>query len=103
VLDVRPAPKGLVPGASVRLVIRPETIEIAHADTGPLHATIESRTFLGEKIEYVVRCAAEVLQIVRYNAGPGDIIPEGAAVSLRIGEGALTVLNEVSTGDKRHE
>jgi len=103
VLDVRPAPKGLVPGASVRLVIRPETIEIAHADTGPLRATIESRTFLGEKIEYVVRCAGEVLQIVRYNAGPGDIIPEGAAVSLRIGEGALTVLNEVSTGDKRHE
>ena len=33
-----------------------------------------SRTFLGEKIEYLLRCADETLQAVRYNAGPARII-----------------------------
>ena len=95
-LGVRPAPKGLAPGAAVRLVLRPETIEIFRADTEPLQATVESHTFLGEKIEYVVRCAGEALQVVRYNAGPGELIPDGATVSLRFGEDAATVLPATS-------
>jgi TOBE domain len=57
-----------------------------------LHATIVSRTFLGEKIEYLARCEGEMLQIVRYNAGPGDLIPDGAAISLRFAADAVTVL-----------
>ena len=40
-----------------------------------------SRTFLGEKIEYLLRCADETLQVVRYDAGPGDIMAEGANVT----------------------
>jgi ABC-type Fe3+/spermidine/putrescine transport system ATPase subunit len=64
-------------------IVRPEAIEIVRGDTGPLRGTVVSRTFLGEKIEYQVRCEGEMLQVVRYNAGAGDLIPEGAAVSLR--------------------
>ena len=83
---------GLAPGATVQLVVRPEAIEIQRTESGPLRATVESRTFLGEKIEYVVRCAGEALQVVCHTTGPGDVIPDGATVSLRIGENALTVL-----------
>ena len=74
---------GLARGDAVRLVVRPEAIAIAAASAGAgaLTATVTSRTFLGEKIEYLLRCADETLQVVRYDAGPGDIIAEGATVS----------------------
>ena len=87
---------GLVPGAAVRLVVRPESIAIAPAASasGALTATVTSRTFLGEKIEYLLRCANETLQVVRYDAGPGDTMAEGARVAVRFAEDAATVLPE---------
>ena len=66
------------------------------------HATVVSRSFLGEKIEYLVRCADEMLQVVRYNAGPGDLVPKGAMISLRCAEDAVTVLTEDSGGEASH-
>jgi iron(III) transport system ATP-binding protein len=90
--SIRSAPESLAQGAAVQLLIRPESICLVHAQSGPLKATVESRTFLGEKIEYIVRCAGEALQVVRYNAGPGNAIPDDANVSLCFGEDALTVL-----------
>jgi ABC-type Fe3+/spermidine/putrescine transport system ATPase subunit len=82
------------PGEPVLLVLRPESIELGHETSRPgaLQATVVSRTFLGEKIEYLLRCADEMLQVVRYNAGPGEIIAEGAMVSVRFVEDAVTVL-----------
>ena len=89
---------GLVTGASVRLVVRPESILIAVPGRGasPPTATVKSRTFLGEKIEYLVTCGDETLQVVRYDSGPGDIMAEGATVAVRFAEGAVTVLPETS-------
>ncbi len=86
--------EGLAPGDPVQLIVRPEAVEVVRGDVGPLRATIVSRTFLGEKIEYRVRCEGEMLQIVRYNAGPGDLIPDGATISLRLAADAVTVLAE---------
>ncbi|HXL84229.1 MAG TPA: TOBE domain-containing protein, partial [Casimicrobiaceae bacterium] len=91
--------RDLAPGDSVQIIVRPEAIEIVRGGdekthSGLLHATIVSRTFLGEKIEYSARCADEMLQIVRYNEGPGALIPEGATVFLRFAADALTVLGE---------
>jgi ABC-type Fe3+/spermidine/putrescine transport system ATPase subunit len=86
--------EGLKPGDPVQLIVRPEAVEIVRGDASPLRATIVSRTFLGEKIEYQVRCEGEMLQIVRYNAGPSDLIPDGATVSLRLAADAVTVLAE---------
>jgi iron(III) transport system ATP-binding protein len=88
--------RDLAAGDPVRLIIRPEAVEVVREKTGPdlLPATIVSRTFLGEKIEYLVRCEGEMLQIVRYNEGPGALIPEGATVFLRFAADALTVLGE---------
>ena len=94
VIAAKALPEGIAPGDAVQLVLRPEAIEVVRGDaaTGRLQATVVSRTFLGEKIEYVLRCGDATLQIVRYNAGPGEVIAEGATVSLRVIEAAVAVL-----------
>jgi ABC-type Fe3+/spermidine/putrescine transport system ATPase subunit len=75
-------------------IVRPEAIEIVRGDAGPLRGTVVSRTFLGEKIEYQVRCEGEMIQIVRFNAGAGDLIPEGTAVSLRFAPDSVIIPSE---------
>ena len=88
--------KGLAPGMQVQLMLRPEAIAmVADGGVGPLRATVASNMFLGEKIEYLLQCEGETLQVVRHNAGPGELIPEGATVSLRFDEAALMVLPQV--------
>jgi len=93
----------LAPGDGVQIIVRPEAVEVVRGDEGPLRATIVSRSFLGEKIEYAVRCAGETLQVVRYNAGPGEIIPDGTTISLRFAEDAVTVLPESGRDGKQRE
>jgi ABC-type Fe3+/spermidine/putrescine transport system ATPase subunit len=94
VIAAKALPEGVAPGDAVQLVLRPEAIEVERdgAATGTLQATVVSRTFLGEKIEYLLRCGDATLQIVRYNAGPGEVIAEGATVALRVVEDAVAVL-----------
>ena len=86
----------LSPGSPVVLVVRPESIEIGRDSSAveALRATVVSRTFLGEKTEYVLHCAGTTLQALRYNAGPPDPSPIGETVTLRFSEGAVTVLPE---------
>jgi len=94
VIVARSVPKGLAPEDTVQLVLRPEAIVIDRDRPGSERgrATVVSRTFLGEKIEYMLRCEGETLQTVRYNAGPGEVIAEGASVSLSIAENAVALL-----------
>jgi len=92
VIDVKGATADFAAGASVQVVVRPEAIEIMAASAGPPYATIASRMFLGEKIEYALRCGNDALQTVRYNPGPGEILAIDATVSLRFAQDALTVL-----------
>ena len=82
--------------------MRPEAIAIAASpsDEAALTATVASRTFLGEKIEYLLRCADETLQVVRYDAGPGDVMAEGATVAIRFADGAVTVLPDAAASAK---
>jgi ABC-type Fe3+/spermidine/putrescine transport system ATPase subunit len=85
----------LAVGDAVRLVVRPEAIGVgANAMPGgaTAPATVRSRMFLGEKIEYLLQCAGETLQAVRHNAGPGDGFSDGATVSLAFAEDVVTVL-----------
>src|SRR5215467_6417849 len=49
-------------------------------------ASVLSRTFLGEKIEYELECMGELLRSVRYNAGSSDLFGEGETVALRAGD-----------------
>jgi iron(III) transport system ATP-binding protein len=100
--------RDLAPGDPVQIIVRPEAVEVMSGrdeKTGPdpLPAVIVSRTFLGEKIEYSVRCADEMLQIVRYNEGPGALIAVGATVFLRFAADALTVLGETHPEGRENE
>ncbi len=86
-------PGGLVLGDAVQLLLRPEALAIARdGEPTALRATVVSCTFLGEKVEYLLRCAGEILQSVRYNAGPAEVVPEGAEVWLRVAEDSVNVL-----------
>ncbi len=91
-INVDPAPAGVGVGGAVQLMLRPEAIEIVGSGSGFVQATVESRMFLGEKIEYLVRCAGEALQVLRYNAGAGNVIAEGTTVGLRWADSAVTAL-----------
>jgi len=84
------------------LVVRPEAVAIA-AGSGTaesLQAIVVARTFLGEKIEYLLRCAGQTLQVVRYDAGPGEVIGEGATVHVGFAADAVTVLPEAAARGK---
>jgi iron(III) transport system ATP-binding protein len=81
---------GLVaPGQAVRLVLRPEAVELRPAEAapdgpvGPV-GVIVSRTFLGEKVDYQVRLGDALLQVTRYNAGTGAALAPGQRVALRL-------------------
>jgi iron(III) transport system ATP-binding protein len=83
----------LAPGQAVRLLLRPEAIRIVPAgDNDATAAKVETRTFLGEKVEYAVSCAGEILQVARPGGGPGESIPPGASVGLRFSDDAAVVL-----------
>jgi ABC-type Fe3+/spermidine/putrescine transport system ATPase subunit len=85
------APARRSPATTVRLVLRPEAIEVVR-EGGHWTAMVAERVFLGEKIEYWLRCGETMLHVVRYNAGPAAVLEEGAAVRLRVADGAASVL-----------
>lgn len=93
-LAVGHLPDGMRAGDAVRVMLRPEAVELVPAGVAgaPLRGTVASHTFLGEKVEYVVRCGDASLQAVHYSGGPGEVVPSGAAVGLRFVESAVTVV-----------
>jgi len=87
-------PSAVAPGAAVKLVMRPEVLELTDVGAGDFGADVISRTFLGEKTEYVLRCGDIELQCVRHNAGADHATRENGAVGVRIAARAVTVLPE---------
>jgi len=84
---------GLTAGASVRLVVRPEVIELQPASAGDgAPGTIVSRTFLGEKVEYQVRMGGEILQVTQYNPIRTGSLAPGTEVSLALPAEAIQLL-----------
>ena len=71
------------PGAPVSVVIRPESIAITSADTG-LSGVVQSRTYLGDKIEYEVSFGGQMLNIVRFNPAEDEGHPPGTTISISI-------------------
>lgn len=73
----------VIAGQTVRLVVRPEVIELRPADSGDgIPGTIVSRTFLGEKAEYQVRVGEDLLQVTSYNPVQRGLFPVGQPVRL---------------------
>jgi iron(III) transport system ATP-binding protein len=92
-----PPPDAYPGGAAVRLLLRPEAVVLARSPgDGGWTGRVASRAFLGEKIEYVVECAGQPLQVVRYNAGAQDLFDEGETVAVRFVEDAVAVLADGS-------
>ena len=78
-------------GKTVRLVIRPEMIELS-PEPGP--GRIEQRTFLGEKTDYRVKLGNETLQVTatdHYRRKPLDV---GQSVALHFHAGGIHVIDE---------
>jgi len=87
---VREVPTGIANGDAVRVVARPEAIEVVPAADGAIAATVVAHAFLGEKIDYDLRVGESRISAVRYNAG--DVMPDGTGVGLRFAEDALALL-----------
>jgi iron(III) transport system ATP-binding protein len=72
-------------GESVRLVVRPEMIEIAPAAAGEVGTgRIVQRTFLGEKTDYEITLGGTTLQVTRSDAFRGALLDVGDAVRVSI-------------------
>ncbi len=92
----RKPPAGLRAGDPVSVVLRPEAIAleaVANASAAGPPAIIRTRTFLGEKIEYLVECDGETLQIARHSSGgDSDSLIEGQRVGVRFHADDVAVL-----------
>jgi iron(III) transport system ATP-binding protein len=69
-------------GQVVLANVRPEAISIGAGEGLP--GKVSTRTYLGEKIEYEVAVAGQMIQIVRFNPPPTERFEPGAAVSVRL-------------------
>ena len=78
------APQGVpAPGHAVTVVVRPEAIAISSSDTG-LTAVVQSRIYLGDKIEYEISFGGQLLNIVRFNPADDEGCLPGTTVSIAI-------------------
>jgi len=90
-LSVRAIPPGAKAGDAVRLVLRPEAVSLFAGDRG-IAASVLARTFLGDKIEYIVRCGTETLHVTQQNAGAGASFGEGQTVSVHLPADDIAIL-----------
>lgn len=102
-------------GQTVRLVVRPEVIELRSAPPSPsplpggerieergepgggIPGTIVSRTFLGEKAEYQVRVGTDLLQVTSYNPVQRGVFSAGQQVMLHFPPEGIQILQEGSS------
>ena len=73
---------GLSMGQDLLAVIRPEAIRIRAADAEGFPATVLTRVYLGEKVEYVVRIAGVEVQVARADPLPTEHFSPGSAVRI---------------------
>ena len=90
-LRVSPSAARPALGASVTLVLRPESIAMSTGGAG-LRGTVVSRTFLGEKVEYHVRVGGETLHVTAYGAGGSGLLAPGEAVTLDVPSSGVWIL-----------
>ena len=81
----------LGPGDAVRAMIRPEAVGIGPPGTG-LRASVLTRTYLGDKVEYVVRFASHNLHIVRFNPAENERFEPGGEVRIELPPDGLQLL-----------
>jgi putative spermidine/putrescine transport system ATP-binding protein len=85
------ASTALEPGNAVKAMVRPEAIGIGPAGGG-LTATVVTVTYLGDKVEYVVRVASQSLHIVRFNPPESERFAPGSAVTINLPSDGVQLL-----------
>jgi len=86
----------LRPGLRIKLVIRPESIEIAAAGTTSVSfpGKVISCTYLGEKCEYLVETAETHLQITKFNPQPSERLMPGTVIDVLLPSDGIQILEE---------
>jgi iron(III) transport system ATP-binding protein len=71
------------PGMTARAVVRPEAISIGAAGSnGQLQGVVASRTYLGEKVEYLITIGGETLQVTQPGTAETERFDPGARVGI---------------------
>ncbi len=88
-------PSGMSAGQKIEIALRPESITIAAPDTAsPRAGTVSERTFLGNLVEYVVRC--DNGPELRVQATPRVRLAPGDPIAITIDGSEITVLGPPS-------
>ena len=86
---------GSAPGAAVRVFIRPELIElVAEPASGHFPAMVKERTFLGEKVEYVLEAEGQRMWATAYAAAAAGLYASGQTIGVRLEPAHLMILPE---------
>jgi iron(III) transport system ATP-binding protein len=80
-------------GSSVLAVVRPEAIALTGAGSG-LKGTVVSSTYLGAKVEYLIRVGDQTLQIVQSNPVRSARLGEGAEIGVSLPHVGVHILKD---------
>jgi ABC-type Fe3+/spermidine/putrescine transport system ATPase subunit len=78
-------------GRPVDAVIRPEALTLAKQGAGP-RGRVESRTYYGDKAEYLVRVGDELIQAVQWNPSTEDTFSDGDQVCVQLPASSVQLL-----------
>jgi iron(III) transport system ATP-binding protein len=73
----------VAPGGLVDAVVRPEALTLAKEGAGP-RGKVQSRTYYGDKAEYLVRVGDTLIQAVQWNPSTTGAFGEGEEVSIKL-------------------
>jgi spermidine/putrescine ABC transporter ATP-binding subunit len=78
-------------GSNVLAVVRPEAIALVNAGAA-LKGTVVSSTYLGAKVEYLVRVGDQTLQVVQSNPVRNARLAEGAEIGVTLPHASVHIL-----------
>lgn len=91
--EIVDAPGAISAGRAMTAVIRPESMRLAAPDGDGIAATVVSRVYLGDKIEYVVDAGGAMLEVARSDPrGETDHAP-GERVSLHLPQRGIHLIS----------
>ena len=84
-------------GAHFEAVVRPEAIKLSTTGKG-LPGQVVSATYLGSKVDYLVRVGDQTLRVVQSDPAPGSRFAEGAVVDVILPHAGVQILGEGPNG-----
>ena len=82
-------------GKTIQAVVRPEALAIDAAGAGAsLPGTVVTRTYLGEKVEYLIAAGDETLQVVQLGPAEARRFPSGTSVGIRLPATGIHLIEE---------